>query len=83
MNDVTRLMLNSGEYAARARTDSEYMQDLYYAMLQRGGDLPGFNFWLTQLGSGALTRDQVRLQFLGGPEMQARIAAIVAQGCGP
>jgi Domain of unknown function (DUF4214)/Putative Ig domain/Fibronectin type III domain len=81
MDQVTGQMLRSPEYAGRNRSDSEYVQDLYYAMLQRGGDLAGFNFWVSQLGSNAQTRDQVRVQFLNSPEMQARIAAIAAVGC--
>ena len=39
----------SPEYASRNRTNSEYVQDLYYAFLQRGGDLAGFNFWVNAL----------------------------------
>ena len=75
--------LASAEYAARATTNSQYVQDLYYALLQRGGDLAGFNFWVGQLNSSAQTRNQVRQQFLLSPEMQARSAAIAAQGCLP
>jgi len=50
-------------------------------LLQRGGDLAGFNFWVNQITSGAQTRDQVRQQFLQSPEMQTQAAAIAAQGC--
>jgi hypothetical protein len=70
-----------GEYTARATTNSQFVDDLYYAMLQRGGDLAGFNAWVGQLDSGTLTRAQVRQQFLASPEMQAQSAAIAGQGC--
>jgi Protein of unknown function (DUF1566)/Domain of unknown function (DUF4214) len=80
---VSSQFLASPEYAARAATHSQYVQDLYYALLQRGGDLPGFNFWVTQLTGGIQSREQVRQQFLMSPEMQAQSAAIAAQGCLP
>jgi hypothetical protein len=72
----------SAEYAARATTNSQFVDDLYYAMLQRGGDLAGFNYWVSQLNAG-VARDQLRQQFLTSPEMQGQSAAIAAQGCLP
>jgi hypothetical protein len=83
IDTVSSQFLASPEYAARGATDSQYVQDLYYALLQRGGDLPGFNFWVGQLTGGVQTRGQVRQQFLVSPEMQAQSAAIAAQGCLP
>jgi hypothetical protein len=83
INTVSGQFVATPEYAARLTTNSQYVQDLYYAMLQRGGDLGGFNAWLTQLNSGALTREQVRQSFLASPEMVAQSAAIAAQGCLP
>ncbi len=77
---VSSQFLSSAEYVARATSNSQFVDDLYYAMLQRGGDLEGFNFWVGQLIAG-VTRDQLRQQFLTSPEMQAQSAAIAAQGC--
>jgi hypothetical protein len=82
INTVSSQFLTSGEYVARATSNSQFVDDLYYAMLQRGGDLVGFNFWVAQLNAG-VTRDQLRQQFLTSPEMQAQSAAIAAQGCLP
>jgi len=82
INTVSSQFLTSGEYVARATSNSQFVDDLFYAMLQRGGDLTGFNFWVAQLNA-AVTRDQVRQQFLTSPEMQAQSAAIAAQGCLP
>jgi YVTN family beta-propeller protein len=82
INAVSSQFLASGEYVARATSNSQFVDDLYYAMLQRGGDLAGFNFWVGQLNAG-VTRDQLRQQFLTSPEMQAQSAAIAAQGCLP
>ncbi len=82
INTVSSQFLTSGEYVARATSNSQFVDDLYYAMLQRGGDLVGFNFWVAQLNAG-VTRDQLRQQFLTSPEMTALSAAIAAQGCLP
>jgi len=55
--------------------------DLYNAFLRRGGDLAGVQFWINQIASGAQTREQVRTQFKNSSEFQARVNAIIAQGC--
>ena len=82
IDTVSGQIQSSPEYAARATSNSQFVDDLYYAMLQRGGDLAGFNFWVGQLGLG-VSRDQLRQQFLTSPEMRAQSAAIAAQGCLP
>jgi len=51
--------------------------------MKRAVDLPGFDFWATQINSGASTRDAARISFVGSPEFQGRVAAIIAQGCLP
>ena len=73
----------SAEYAARARTNAQYVGDLYNAFLRRGGDLGGVQFWIGQIDSGALTRESVRRQFIASPEFQGRVQAIIAAGCLP
>jgi hypothetical protein len=83
IDTVSSQFLAGAEYAARHATNSQFVQDLYYALLQRGGDLAGFNFWVGQLTGGVQTREQVRQQFIAGPEMQAQSTAIAAQGCLP
>ena len=83
IDSITRQQIMSPEYASRNRTDSEYVQDLYYAFLQRGGDLPGSTSGSIHSTSSTLTREQVRTQFLSSPEMQASIASMGAQGCLP
>ena len=83
IDQISSQFIASPEYTALSRTNSGFVQDLYYAMLQRGGDLPGFNYWLAQLNGGTRTRAQVRAQFLASPEMQAQINAVAAQGCLP
>jgi uncharacterized delta-60 repeat protein len=71
----------SGEYTGRGRNDAQYVGDLYNAFLRRGGDLQGVQFWINEMQSGARTREQVRIAFRDSPEFQARVNAIVQQGC--
>ena len=73
----------SAEYAARATSNSQYVVDLYYALLQRGADSAGYNYSVGQLNGGFISREQIRQQFLTSPEMTAQSAAIAAQGCSP
>jgi hypothetical protein len=73
----------SAEYAARNRSDAQYVGDLYNAFLRRGGDLAGVQFWISQVATAAQTREQVRQQFVASPEFSARVAAVIAQGCLP
>jgi hypothetical protein len=57
--------------------------DLYNAFLRRGGDNAGVQFWISQLNTGARTRQNVRQQFIASTEFSARVNAIIAQGCLP
>jgi uncharacterized protein (DUF1800 family) len=70
----------SAEYGARARTNADFVGDLYGIFMRRGSDVAGLNYWVQQLQAG-VTREAVRRQFLASPEFQARLAAIVAAGC--
>jgi hypothetical protein len=80
---ISGAFLNSAEYGARNRGDGQFVGDMYNAFLRRGGDLPGVNFWVGQVASGAMSRDAVRRSFMTTPEFSARVAAIVAAGCTP
>jgi hypothetical protein len=55
--------------------------DLYNAVLRRGGDPSGAQFWIDQLDRGLTTRDAVRRAFIASPEFTNRVNAIVAAGC--
>ena len=79
----SRAFANGPQYDNRGRNTSQYVGDLYNAFLRRGGDLDGVLYWINQITTGARSRDQVRQAFLGSPEFQGRVAAIVAQGCLP
>jgi len=52
----------SAEYAGRARTNAQYVSDLYAAFFNRPADAGGAGFWTSQLDGGA-PRDMVRQAF--------------------
>jgi len=80
---ISAAFVSSGEYAARGRSNAQFVGDLYNAFLRRGGDMEGVSFWIAELASGRRTRDQVRLAFVASPEFSARVSAVAAQGCQP
>jgi hypothetical protein len=73
--------VNLPEYIGRNRTNAQFVGDLYNAILRRGGDRNGVQFWVNALDSGSQTRDQVRRQLIASPEFGGRVNAIVNQGC--
>jgi len=72
---------DSPEYASRARSNADFVGDMYNAFLRRGGDLDGVNYWIGQLNSGSRTRENVRRAFITTPEFSARVQGIINQGC--
>lgn len=81
VESISSAYATSPEYVARARTNAQYVGDLYNAFLRRGGDLEGVKFWINQLDTGAQTREQLRRAFIASTEFSARVQAIVAGGC--
>ena len=80
---ISSLFALSAEYIARGRTNAQYVGDLYNAFLRRGGDLAGVQHWIGQLNTNAQTREQLRAAFKNSAEFQARVNAVIAQGCLP
>ena len=78
---ISNAYANSPEYGARARSNAAFVGDMYNSFLRRGGDLAGVNYWISQLDSGARTRENVRQAFIATPEFGARVQAIINQGC--
>ena len=76
---MTRQFLASGEYAGRARTSGGQVTDYYNAFLRRGPELTGFFYWMGRVEGG--NREQIRREFMGSAEFQARVDAVVALGC--
>lgn len=83
VESISKGFTDGGEYQARGRSNPQYVGDLYNAFLRRGGDLGGVQFWINQVATGAQTRDAVRQQFKNSAEFQARVGAIINQGCLP
>ena len=84
VNSLAALFFTSAEYAARARSTPDFVGDLYNAFLRRGpGGDSGYHFWVSQINTAALTRDQVRASFVPSAEFQARVSAVIAAGCLP
>ena len=73
--------VQSAEYATRNRDNTEYVEDLYNAILRRGADPAGYLAWVSNLGS--MSRQQVLQAFTGSPEFQTRVDAVIAAGCIP
>ncbi len=78
---ISSSFMNSGEYVNRNRTNAQFVGDMYDTFLRRGGDVNGVQFWLNQLNSGGMTREQVREQFVASQEFQTRVNAVISQGC--
>ena len=80
---ISSAFAGSAEYTGKNRTNAQYVGDLYNAFLRRGGDLGGVQYWINQLGSATLNRNQVRQQFVTSSEFAGRVNNIVNQGCLP
>ena len=81
VDSISTAFVFNPEYANRARSNTQYVTDMYYSFLRRGGDLGGVNFWISRLQSGAMDANTVRLNFLNSPEFGARVQAVIAAGC--
>jgi glucose/arabinose dehydrogenase len=70
---VVGLFLNSTEFQTRFGgnlTNGQFVARMYANVLLRSPDTGGFNFWVSQLASGQMTRAQVALAFLDSAEFQ-------------
>jgi hypothetical protein len=81
VESLSSSFINGSEYAGRARTNAQFVGDLYNAFLRRGGDLPGVQFWINQLNGGTKTRDQMRKDFITTSEFTNRVSAVISVGC--
>ena len=78
---ISLLFIQSAEYTARNRTNEEYVEDLYNAILRRGADPAGFQAWVNNLNT--MSRQQVLQAFTSSAEFQTRVDAVIAAGCLP
>jgi arylsulfate sulfotransferase len=79
---ISQLFMASPDYSSRGRSTAEFLADLYNTFLRRGPDTGGWSYWLDRfMNTQFFTRDAARRAFLASPEFQARVQAVVAQGC--
>lgn len=78
---ISSAFASSAEYIGRSRSNSQFVGDLYNAFLRRGADLGGVLFWIGQIDSGARSRETLRRNFIDSAEFNARVNAMIGQGC--
>lgn len=64
--DLGRALFQSAEYAARNRTDRDFVADLYRGYLQRAPDQAGWDYWTGVVATAG--REAVRQSFEGSGE---------------
>ncbi len=80
-NQIVLGFIQSAEYAAKARTNAGYVEDLYDAIMRRSADPTEVNYWVGVLDGGTMTREQVLQFFVNAPEFQNRVTAVINAGC--
>lgn len=72
------------EYKGRGRSDREYVRDLYAGLLGRSPDPEGYNYWLDQLATGRLRREDILKGFAISAEYMNRCNVYdIARGSWP
>jgi hypothetical protein len=79
---IATLFFQSAEYAARARSNAEFVEDLYNGIMRRGAEAAGFQFWIDVL-NGGMSRLNVLNAFIASPEFANRVNDVIATGCLP
>jgi uncharacterized protein DUF4214 len=74
-------LAGSPMYTNRARTNRQFMADLYDVFFRRGADVSGFNYWTGEIDSGARTRQGVINAFFASAEWGARVNELTDAGC--
>jgi len=71
--------IQSTEYLGLGRTDGQFLEDLYDAVLRRAAAPWEINYWLTYLGTA--TRGQALQGFTDSNEFQIRVTEVIDAGC--
>ena len=66
-SECARSFIQSTEYENLGLSDSDYVENLYIALMGRASDAPGKADWLTKLANG-MTRDEVFAGFVNSVE---------------
>ena len=61
-------------------TTGDYINRLYQNVLDRAPEQSGYDYWVTQIDSGAQTRAQVLAGFSESPENQANVIGLIGTG---
>jgi hypothetical protein len=84
VDQISAAFMFNPEYANRARNNTQFVTDMYYSFLRRGGDVTGVQYWINELNTGARYPNDVRyFGFLNSAEFGARVQAVIAAGCVP
>jgi hypothetical protein len=84
VDQISAAFMFNPEYDNRARNNTQFVTDMYYSFLRRGGDVAGVQYWINELNTGARYRNDVRyFGFLNSAEFGARVQAVIAAGCLP
>jgi hypothetical protein len=84
VDQISAAFMFNPEYANRARNNTQFVTDMYYSFLRRGGDVAGVQYWINELNTGARYPNDVRyFGFLNSAEFGARVQAVIAAGCVP
>jgi hypothetical protein len=84
VDQISAAFMFNPEYDGRGRTNTQFVTDMYYSFLRRGGDVGGVNYWINEINTGARFRNDVRyFGFLNSAEFGARVQAVIDAGCLP
>jgi hypothetical protein len=78
---ISAAFIFNPEYGNRNRNNTQFVTDMYYSFLRRGGDAGGVNFWINQLNTNQMNINTVRTNFLGTAEFGGRVQAVINAGC--
>jgi CSLREA domain-containing protein len=82
--DISTLFLYSDEYQSKHRSNTEYVEDLYDAIMRRAPDPGGMAYWISVLDESSKDRHEVLKFFIKySTEYQERVAAIASVSCYP
>jgi hypothetical protein len=81
VESISSYFFASPEYTARARTNAQYVQDLYYTFMRRYAAASEVNYWVNELNTSSKTRDSLRQFFIQSSEFQTRVTAMINEGC--
>ncbi|HMG74994.1 MAG TPA: PKD domain-containing protein, partial [Pyrinomonadaceae bacterium] len=80
IRELGMTIFESAEYAARNRSDHEYVYDLYRTFLMREPEEDGWNFWTEQASPLHMGRENVRYAFDGCIECSGIVSTLTASG---